>query len=107
MTFTEYMTELAHYDLTGFTRTRLASDNVRGLLYIIDRADSLSSPAAVLSLDAVKAFNRLEWAHLWSVLDRIGFSATDIYLIKVLHSNHMMVLTGKVCSSPFDIFRSS
>ncbi len=101
------MTELAHYDLTGFIRTRLASNNVRGLLYIIDRADSLSSPAAVLSLEAGKAFNRLEWPYLWSVLDGIGFSATDIYMIKLLHSNHVMVLTCKVCSSPFNIFRSS
>lgn len=78
------MTKLFRCYQTGFIETRLASDNVRRLLHIIDRADSLSSPVAVLSLDVMKACDQLEWPYLWSVLDRMGFGATFMNLIKVL-----------------------
>lgn len=58
------MTKLVNCDQTGFIRTRLASDNLRRLLHIIHGTSSLTLPAAVLSLDAMKAFDRLEWPYL-------------------------------------------
>lgn len=54
------MMKLVHSDQTGFIKSRLASDNVRRLLHVIDGAQNLISPAAVLSLDAMKAFDRLD-----------------------------------------------
>lgn len=54
------MMKLVHSDQTGFIKSRLASDNVRRLLHVIDGAQNLNSPAAVLSLDAMKAFDRLD-----------------------------------------------
>lgn len=59
-----YMMKLVHCDQTGFIKTRLASGNVRRLLHILNGACNLDSPAAVLSLDAMKAFDRLEWPFL-------------------------------------------
>ena len=67
------MTELVHSDQKGFIKSRLATDNVRRFLHVIDGAQSNSSPAAVLSLDAIKAFERLEWPFLWLVLEFMGF----------------------------------
>ncbi len=47
-------------DQTGFIKGRNASDNMRRLLHILDFADSHPTPCAVFSLDAEKAFDRLE-----------------------------------------------
>lgn len=53
--------KLIHFDQTGFLKGRVASDNLRRLLHIIDIADAHKEDCAVFSLDAEKAFDRLEW----------------------------------------------
>lgn len=55
------VTKLVHMDQTCFIRSRLLSDNMRRLLHIIHGASSMSVTTAVMSLDAMKAFDRLEW----------------------------------------------
>ena len=55
-----YMPHLVHHDQTGFIKSRLASDNVRRLLHIVDFASDSEDQNAILSLDAEKAFDRLD-----------------------------------------------
>lgn len=52
---------LIHSDQTGFVKSRLASDNIRRLLHI---TQDNSSSCSILSLDAQKAFDKLEWEYL-------------------------------------------
>ena len=54
------MTKLVHNDQTGFIKSRLASDNMRRLLHVIQAAKDFPSHCAVFSLDATKAFAFLE-----------------------------------------------
>ena len=77
-----YMTKLIHQDQTGFIKSRLASDNMRRLLHIIHAARDIESQCAMLSLDAEKAFDRLEWDYLWMVLEKFGFDHQFINLTK-------------------------
>ncbi len=71
-------------DQTGFIKGRNASDNMRRLFHILDFADSHPSPCAFFSLDAEKAFDRLEWNYMWAVLQCFGFGEHFISMIKTL-----------------------
>lgn len=51
-----HLPSLVNPDQTGFIKSRLAADNVRCLLHIVDAATDNKIPMSVLSLDAMKAF---------------------------------------------------
>lgn len=99
---------LVHPDQTGFVKHRLSSDNIRRLFHIIHVASNLQSPCAVMSVDAEKAFDRLEWPYLWYTMNNMGFSDTFMNMLKILYYNPTaMVLTGNQCSPQFPIARGT
>ncbi len=56
----KHVASLIHSDQTGFVPGRFSFFNSRRLLNILYNNQSKSSKAAVLSLDAEKAFDRIE-----------------------------------------------
>lgn len=102
-----YLPKLIHPDQSGFVKKRLSADNLRRLLHILDSSDSLSSKA-ILSVDAEKAFDRLEWSFLWSVLRHMGLGSNFVNMIKTIYANpSASVVTGNIHSPPFKLSRSS
>uniref|UniRef100_A0A8B9J9W2 Reverse transcriptase domain-containing protein n=1 Tax=Astyanax mexicanus TaxID=7994 RepID=A0A8B9J9W2_ASTMX len=108
MRLESHMTKLVHFDQTGFIKNRLATDNVRRLLHVLDLVTDLTTPCAVVSLDAEKAFDRLKWTFLWAVLEFMGVGEKFINMIKTLYASpSAKVITGNNCSQPFPISRGS
>ncbi len=82
--------------------------NMRRLLHILDFADSHPTPCAVFSLNAEKAFDRLEWNYMWAVLQCFGFGEHFVSMIKTLyHSPAASVITGNIISTSFPLQRGT
>ena len=95
-------------DQTGFIRGRYSSHNVRRLLNIIQHSSLYSPEALVISLDAEKAFDRLEWPYLFFTLQKFGFGEVFTKWIQILYTSPLSaVITNGLRSSNFNIERGT
>ncbi len=93
--------DLITYDQSGFLRGRFAADNVRRLLHIIQQVDSYI-------LDAEKAFDRIEWSFLWSVLEHFEFGSFFLQAVKTIYSEcSARVIIGSFVSPSFYLGRGT
>uniref|UniRef100_A0A803K6G7 Reverse transcriptase domain-containing protein n=1 Tax=Xenopus tropicalis TaxID=8364 RepID=A0A803K6G7_XENTR len=81
------MPRLINLDQVGFIHGRQAGDNTRRAIDIIDTLNKAQTPAVILSLDAEKAFDRLDWRFLFDLLQLMGFKGQFLTAIKALYSN--------------------
>ena len=77
--------ELVDTDQTGFVRDRRTQDNIRQVLHVHDHVTKENNRAAVLSLDAEKAFDSVHWEYLYLTLRRFGFKEDSIRCFKALY----------------------
>ncbi|XDV28526.1 hypothetical protein PO909_031812 [Leuciscus waleckii] len=97
---------LINSDQTGFVYGRYSSSNVRRLLNIIQFTSQYKQKALAVSLDAEKAFDRVEWGYLFDVLGRFGLGGDFLKWIKTIyHSPTAVVITNGRRSEPFPIAR--
>lgn len=92
-------------DQNGFIQRRQGFHNVRRLLNILHSQEG-QKDTAILSLDAEKAFDRVERPYLFEVLTRFGFGECSSKWVKILCNNLVAeVLTNNMVSKPFIISR--
>uniref|UniRef100_A0A3P9JT67 Reverse transcriptase domain-containing protein n=1 Tax=Oryzias latipes TaxID=8090 RepID=A0A3P9JT67_ORYLA len=71
---------------TGFISQRQTHDNIRRTLHIWSHIQKNKIEAAMVSLDAEKAFDSVSWCFLYKVLERFGFHYKFIQVIKSLYT---------------------
>ena len=100
--------KIIHKDQVGFIKNRSSTDNMRRLLHLIWMNRYNPQPVSAISLDAQKAFDRVEWAFLLSTMTRMGFGDDFCRWIRVLYSGpKAAVFTNGLISQFFDISRST
>lgn len=72
---------------SGFVKNRHSFHNVRQLFDILYSPTTSTNPELVISMDAEKAFDRVEWPYLFYTLKRLGFGDTFISWIKLLYTS--------------------
>lgn len=73
-------------DQTGFIRNRSSYYNIRRLFNVLYNPSSSKVPELILSLDAEKAFDRVEWGYLFETLRRFGFGEKFLTWTRLLYT---------------------
>jgi len=76
-------------DQTGFMKNRYSFFNIRRLLNILYNPTSTDTPEIILSLDAEKAFDQVEWDYLFFTLEKFGFGPKFLSWVKIIYSSPM------------------
>ena len=79
------ITKLINPDQTGFIPGRQGAINIRRTLNIISCAKRNTQKSMLISFDAQKAFNQVNWCFLYENLAAMGFHSRFIDWIKVLY----------------------
>ena len=83
---------IIHLDQTGFVQGRTSTDNLRRYFDILYHTNESNSENVILSVDAEKAFDRVEWKYLMSGLRRFNFGPKFCHWILILYSSPMAVV---------------
>ena len=98
--------KIIHADQSGFIRNRQGSDNVRRLLHIIESTRSQKTPLLIMSMDAEKAFDRIEPSFLLQTLKEMNFGEKFIqYIETFFNAPRAQILTNGVLSDVFSLSR--
>uniref|UniRef100_A0A8C6SR27 Reverse transcriptase domain-containing protein n=1 Tax=Neogobius melanostomus TaxID=47308 RepID=A0A8C6SR27_9GOBI len=102
-----HIPSLVHNDQNGFVKSRQGFHNIRRVLNII-HCNNNTRDAALLSLDARQAFDRIEWPYLFNVLPRYGIGGNFLKWVQLLYTGPMAsVLTNNNLSSQITLERST
>ncbi len=100
----KHIETIIHSDQVGFIPGRHSFSNVRHLMNILCSVKSDYINGAVLTLDAQKAFDSIEWPYLFEAMRRFGFGETFVNWIKMIyHSPKSSVITNNMASESFSL----
>lgn len=74
--------EIVHSDQVGFVTGREGRDNGIKTLLVTEIMKDRGAPGLLLSMDAEKAFDRVDWGFMWDTLEEIGIGNKMLSKIK-------------------------
>nr|XP_014348665.1 PREDICTED: C-type lectin domain family 18 member A-like [Latimeria chalumnae] len=101
---------IVHRDQVGFVKQRLSSDNIRSLVNLMWKVRDDPQPVVALSLDAEKAFDRVEWGYLARLKRRrINMGNLDVLFFQAIFLLSSLVPSnwGEMRESPEKVTSSS
>lgn len=99
---------IIHNDQTGFIKGRNSTNNIRRLLNLINRVQNNKEKAIILSLDAEKAFDKVNWIFLFKILKKFGFGEPFTRWIRTFYTApKATVNTNGVTSQSFCLQRGT
>lgn len=94
-------------DQTGFIKGRHSLFNIRRLLNVM-HSPNTSPGECIVTLDAEKAFDRVEWSYLFKVLEKFNFGPSFIQWVRLLYSSPTAtVLSNGIKSNLFTLKRGT
>ena len=98
--------EIIHSDQKGCVSGRYMGENIRLIDDILFEIENQSPDSIILQLDQEKAFDRVEWDWLFSVLSFFNFGDVFIENLKTLYRNaKVSIMTNGYQSQYFNISR--
>lgn len=99
--------KLIHPDQTGFVGGRQISSNIRRVFNILYQHNN-PEPEVLISLNAQKPFERIEYNFLFTGLQKFGFGSVFCSWVTILYAApQASVRTNKVTSSFFPLSRGT
>lgn len=83
----ESLPNLISNDQTGFIRNQQTQDNIRRTLHVINQIQTSKSKDMLMSIDAEKTFDSVNWDFLYKVLNKFGLHNRIIDTVKALYTN--------------------
>ena len=95
-------------DQTAYVANRFLGESVRLISDVLETTKKLNIGGFMLTIDIEKAFDSVDHAFLFAILDKLGFDKNFIEWIKVLHKNQeSTVMNGGSSTGFFPLSRGS
>lgn len=100
--------KIVHDDQTGFMPNKSTAINLRRLCLNLQLSSGDTGSRAILSLDAAKAFDSVEWNFLWAVLSKLGIGPKFFSWVRFLYSAPVArIQINGLLSEPFALHRGT
>ena len=80
------ISSIIHPDQSGYIKGRHSSNNTRRLFNLMDYSQQQKERTIIITLDAEKAFDRVNWLFLTSTMQKLGFGESFINWVKILYT---------------------
>ncbi len=101
-----HIAKIVHPDQNGFIPNRRIFFNLRRVFNIIYDPICSKENNVLISLDAEKAFDQIEWEYMFAVLEKFGFGKRFMDWIRIIYKEpSASVITNGQRSPPFRLYK--